>query len=368
MDNKVENREETKPLAEADKVEQGPGRTDEKPAAKAEDTKVSATPKSRKGRRRIFLIIIVIGVAAFLIWFFLLRTSAAPENTIEVSGRIESDESEVAAKTSGRIREMTVREGDQVKAGQVIAVLDDDQVKAREEQAQATVDQAEARTARARQQISVLQSLYDQTHLTVDQARLDAQGRVHQAEAQIAQAEAQLAQAEAAYTQARYDVEKFSRLLESGDVNERETRQAQSTAKSQEEVVRAARRQVDVARGALTTSRANLANPAIRAEQSEGVQQQILQAESDIKAAEADAEHARAQLTEARANRSDLKIIAPFDATVATRSAEPGEVITAGTSVVTLVDLSKVYLRAFIPEGQIGRVRVGQRARAYLDS
>jgi HlyD family secretion protein len=53
---------------------------------------------------------------------------------------------------------------------------------------------------------------------------------------------------------------------------------------------------------------------------------------------------------------------------VATRTAEPGEVVTAGTPIVTLIDLSQVYLRAFVPEGQIGRVRVGQPARVYLDS
>jgi len=50
------------------------------------------------------------------------------------------------------------------------------------------------------------------------------------------------------------------------------------------------------------------------------------------------------------------------------RSAEPGEVVVAGAPIVTIVDLSKVYLRAFVPEGEIGLVRVGQPARIYLDS
>ena len=48
--------------------------------------------------------------------------------------------------------------------------------------------------------------------------------------------------------------------------------------------------------------------------------------------------------------------------------AEPGEVVPAGTPVITLIDLSRVYLRGFIPEGQIGRVRVGQQAHVFLDS
>ena len=61
-------------------------------------------------------------------------------------------------------------------------------------------------------------------------------------------------------------------------------------------------------------------------------------------------------------------MVAPFSGTVVTRTAEPGEVVTAGTPVITLIDLSRVYLRGFIPEGQIGRVRLGQPARVFLDS
>jgi HlyD family secretion protein len=71
---------------------------------------------------------------------------------------------------------------------------------------------------------------------------------------------------------------------------------------------------------------------------------------------------------EAQANRRDLEVRAPFAGTVATRTAEPGEVVNAGTPLFTLIDLSKVYLRGFVPEGQIGRIRVGQAARVYLDS
>jgi HlyD family secretion protein len=133
-------------------------------------------------------------------------------------------------------------------------------------------------------------------------------------------------------------------------------------------VVAAARRQVEAARGAVITARANLVNPAIRSSQVAAVQGQILQAGADLAAAEADAERARAQLEEARANRQDLQVLAPFAGTVATRTAEPGEVVTAGTPIVTLVDLTQVYLRAFVPGGDIGRVRLGQPARVYLDS
>ena len=77
---------------------------------------------------------------------------------------------------------------------------------------------------------------------------------------------------------------------------------------------------------------------------------------------------AAARLQEAQANRRDLQITAPFDGVVATRTAEPGEVVSPGTAIITLLNFNDVYLRGFIAEGEIGRVRVGQAARVYLDS
>ncbi|HKE02436.1 MAG TPA: HlyD family efflux transporter periplasmic adaptor subunit [Blastocatellia bacterium] len=319
-------------------------------------------------KKVIRVIFVALTLAGALIWWFFLRGSNTPSEIISVSGRIESDDAAVAAKTSGRIREITVREGDQVKAGQVIATLDDEQVKARVDQAQSNVAQAEARLNRARHEVAVLQAQLEQSRLGVNQARVDAEGRVSQAQAHVAAAEASLARAEADYKQARADAERFTTLAEQGDAPAREGEQARAAAEAHKAVVEAARKQVEAARGASLAAKANLDNPAIRAAQATAIEQQIRQAQADIQSAEAEASRARAQLQEAVANRSDLQIIAPFDGTVATRSAEPGEVVSPGTPIMTIVNLTQVYLRAFIPEGAIGRVRAGQTARVYLDS
>jgi HlyD family secretion protein len=320
---------------------------------------------SKKVIRAVVAILLITGS---LIWWFFLRESNTPREIISVSGRIESDDAAVAAKTSGRIREITVREGDQVKAGQVIATLDDEQLKARVDQAQSNVAQAEARMSRARHEIAVLQAQLEQSRLGVNQSRLDAEGRVSQAQAHVAAAEASMARAEADYKQARADAERFTTLAEQGDAPAREGEQARAAAEAHKAVVQAARKQVEAARGGLLAAKASLDNPAIRAAQSAAIEQQIRQAQADVQSAEAEAGRARAQLQEAEANRSDLRIVAPFDGTVATRSAEPGEVVSPGTPIMTIVNLSNVYLRAFIPEGEIGRVRAGQTARVYLDS
>src|SRR5262245_64529819 len=136
-------------------------------------------------------------VTGSLTWWFFLRGPNTPREVISVSGRIEANDAAVAAKIAGRIREINVREGDQVKAGQVIATLDDEQVKARVDQAQSNVAQAEARLSRARREVAVLQAQLEQSRLGVNQARMDAEGRVSQAQAHVAAAEASLARAEA---------------------------------------------------------------------------------------------------------------------------------------------------------------------------
>jgi HlyD family secretion protein len=317
---------------------------------------------------RVVIILAVIAIGLFLLWWLFIRQPPVPHNLIQLSGRIEGDDSTVAAKNSGRIREIRVREGDRLKAGDVIAVLDEEQAAAREEQAQSSVQGAETRVTRAQEQIAVLEEQLKQAQIGTEQARLDAQGRVRQAEAQVATAEANLSQAQAAYEQARYDVEKFTRLARSGDVSDRQREQAHTTAETQAAVVESMKKQVAAAHGALMAARANLQNPPIRSSQAVAIQKQIRQAQADVAAAQSDAERARAQLKESRANRSDLTVIAPFDGTIATRVAEPGEVVSPGTAIVTMVDLSKIYLRGFVPEGDIGRVKLDQPAHIYLDS
>lgn len=320
---------------------------------------------AKKSVQIVLLFVLILGIAAATYSYY---KPVPNTQTISLSGRIESDDAAVAAKTAGHIREITVREGDQVKAGQVIAILDDDQLKAREQQAQSLVAQADAKVLQAEQQIAVLQAELQESRLGVTQSKVDAEGRVSQTQSLVAAAEANLAQAQAAYQQARYDEEKFGALAATGDIPVRDGKQYSTVAQTQKAIVDAADKQVEAARGALLAAKANLDNPAIRAAQVSGIEQRIRQAQSSIQLAEAEAARARAELVEAQANRQDLQVVASFDGTVATRLAEPGEVVTAGAPIITLVDLNAVYLRGFIPEGQIGRVRNGQQARVYLDS
>ena len=275
----------------------------------------------RRSRRGIVILAVlaVLAVAGYFIWQQFFATARVPDSIVSLSGRIEGDDSAVAPKTSGRILEIRVREGDLVRAGDTIAVLDDQQVRAREDQSRAVLLQSEARSNSSHDQIAVLQE-------------------------QLQQGEAEVQQQEASYQLALFDKEAYTRLAKTGAVSERQGKQAESTADQLAAAVAAAKRRVSATR------------------------MQLAQQQAEIASAMANTQQARAQLNEAQANRRDLTVRAPFDGTVATRTAEPGEVVTPGTAIITLIDLSRVYLRGFVPEGQIGRVKVGQPAHVYLDS
>jgi HlyD family secretion protein len=349
-------------------------------ANKAAQPRPPATPRPR--RKVLPLIVVVLGVAAFFIWRGYFANPRVPDSIITVSGRIEGDDSAVSPKTAGRIIEIRVREGDTVKAGDTIAVLDDAQVRAREEQAGAALTGAEARAKSASDQIAVYEQQLKQNELMTEQSKVDAGGRVRQAEADVAAAEADvaaaesdLAQQEASLRLAQFDNDAYQKLVKTGAASERQGKQASTTADQQAAAVAASRRRLEstrrrleAARGSLTIAQANLSNPGIRSFQADGVRKQIDQQRAEIASSDAASQQARFQLAEAEDNRRDLIVTAPFDGTVMTRAAEPGEVVQAGTAIVTLLDMSKVYLRGFVPEGQIGKVKIGQPARVYLDS
>src|SRR5579864_5212229 len=178
----------------------------------------AAAPKRSRGKM-FPLILLILAIAGFFIWRGYFANPKVPDNIVLLSGRIEGDDSAVAPKTTGRILEIRFREGDSVQAGDTIAVLDDQQVRAREEQASAALLQFEARAKSAHDQVAVL-------------------------EEQLRQGEAEVAQQEASYQLALFDKDAYMRLAKTGAVSERQGKQAESTAEQQAAAVAAAKRRV----------------------------------------------------------------------------------------------------------------------------
>lgn len=352
-------------------ADQQPINNSAEPNRPSAPSKAAAPPAAPPPRRKVIPIavgIVLVLVVAFLLWKEFFAAPKIPDSIVALSGRIEGDDSAIAPKTSGKIVDITVREGDTVTAGQIIAHLDDAQVRAKEEQAKAALADAQAKSQVARDQISVLQDQLAQNQAQSDQSKTDAAGRVRQAEADLTAAQADLAQQQAALKLAQFNSDAYTRLAKSGAVSEQQGVQYESQTAQQAAAVAAAQRKVESQRGALTTAQANLDNPRIRDAQFASTQRQIIQQKAQIAAATAEMQEAQAQLAEAQADRADLTIVAPFSGSVITRAAEPGEVVQAGTAIITLLDMSKVYLRGFITEGEIGKIKVGQAAHVFLDS
>ena len=221
----------------------------------------------------------------------------------------------------------------------------------------------------AQQQTAILQDQLNQTEMETGQASLDADSRVREAEAQLSTAEAQLAQQEASMKLAAYDRDAYTRLAKDGAVSERQGEQAQTTAESSGSDGGGGAAQRGMRRGRRSTWRGRTWRIRRSGRRSRRPFANRLRSSKRQSPARRRTRRARASnWWKRRRTVNDLTVIAPFDGTIVTRTAEPGEVIQAGTPIVTMLDLSKVYLRGFVPEGQIGRIRLGQAAHVFLDS
>jgi len=344
---------------------------------------VPALPQlGQKLNPRLLIPLSLLVAGCGLAWYFWLRPMSQSDAELELSGRIEGYETDVGAKIAGRVETVTVREGDRVRQGQTIAQLDDEEIQAQLRGATARVTNAKQQELQARLQINVLESQITEAQLNLRQSQGDAQGRITQAEATVAGAEAQLNEAQAQLSQARAELElarkdrdRFAQLARQGAATRQRFDQAQTnlatalaTVRNREAAVNAARKQVNAAQGALVQAQTTDLNPDIRNAQVEALNQQLAQARSQFKAAQAEVANAQAARQEIAARVSDLNVISPIEGVVQTRSVEPGEVVANGQTLLTLLNPQTVYLRGYIPEGDIGKVRVGQKARIFLDS
>lgn len=340
------------------------------------------SPKPAKRSFPKLLIPVGIGVLALAGWG-LWRLNQSPEaGALELSGRLEGFPTNVDAKVSGRILNLTVREGNLVEAGEPIAQLDAAELQAQRQGALARLQAAQDRAQQARSQIDVIQSQIREATLTQQQSQGETAGGVTQAEANLATTTAQLAQIQAqlqeAQTQlalARADRNRFAGLYEAGAISGQQYDQvitrfesAQETVSSQKAAVEAAERQVAAARGALTQAESRTLTPTIRSTQVQTLQQQLNVSNAQLAQAQADVANAQASVQEVEARLNDLTLTSPIAGIVQTRSVEPGTVVSPGTTLITVINPDDVFMRGFIPEGRIGEVRVGQPALVYLDS
>lgn len=174
---------------------------------------------------------------------------------------------------------------------------------------------------------------------------------------------------------ARVDRDRFAQLASQGVVPQQCYDQAQ-TALDKSEAALAARqaaiasveRQVAALEGQLMQVQTTALNPSIRSAQLTIAQRELDVARSQLLAAQAEVKSAEAARREVLARLKNLKVVSPIDGVVLARSVEPGVVVTSGRTLLTLLNPKDIYLRGFIPQGDVGKIRVGQAAQLFLDS
>ncbi|PMB30671.1 HlyD family secretion protein [Fischerella thermalis BR2B] len=344
-----------------------------------------ALPKAKLTHRSLLWWLGIAGLTLVTVaipaWYFGFRSSS-PSTVLEVSGRIEGYETDIGTKVPGRVMVVTVREGDRVQVGQVLAKLDDSEIQAQLQAAEARLAAAQQQVNQAQRQINVIQSQIEEAQLNLEQAQEDTRGRITQArsalaaaQAQWQQAQAQQEQAESALNLAQIERDRAMKLHQEGAYSQQQLDQAQTaletaqaTLRAQQAAVETARRQVNAAKGDLTSVQTTRLNPNIRQTRLQGLQEQLVIARSQWEAAQATVRQVAAERQRILAQVNDLTITSPIDGIVTARSVEPGTVVSSGKTLLTVINPNTVYLRGFIPEGEIGQIRVGQTAKVYLDS
>lgn len=317
-------------------------------------------------------------------WFGYKQFLPKPTDTraIKVSGRIEGYESNIGPKIGGRVDFMAYREGDQVKKGDVLVKISDDDVQAQLRSAQAKRQRAAALADQAGYQIGVVNNQIDEAKLRVLQSSEDMRAQIDQADANVAQADARVSETEAQLIQAQSDLklarirkERYNFLASRGAVTLDENDQVSTSAATSEAVVsaksssvEAARKQLNVSKAALAQARSARLNPRMRQSQLRAFGDQLLQAQYQLKSAKQEELSAKADEEQILANIAYLSVKSPISGIVTARVVEPGVVAVPGQTLISVIDLSTVYLRGYVPEGQIGRVRIGQKAKVFLDS
>lgn len=290
-------------------------------------------------RQLLAPLVVALGLALAAGWWW-LRQPPLPEGLIQANGRIEGDRYEVAGKLAGKVMELLAREGDWVTRGQVLVRLDDSQVRARVDQAQQAVVAMEAQVQAGRQDLEVL--------------RREVPLQVETAEAGVALARSQMATARVNAEQTGRDASRYRRLAENGTVpRQREEQMQQAWLVARNQVTSAGQ---EVQRAEKLLGQARLGQRRIQAK-----------AEA-VAALEAQLGQARAALAEAGSVLADLTISAPADGVISQRLVDLGEVVAAGAPLLEIVDLDRLYHKVYLPEKEIGKVRLGLPARIHTDA
>jgi HlyD family secretion protein len=322
----------------------------------------------------IILALAALGVAA---WIYHER-GKKPDNRIVVSGNIELTEVNIAFKTAGKLIERTVDEGDAVKKGQVIARLDRDQLVAQRERETAGLESAQSQLAQAETALewekATLAGDVEQKRGDVaanearlaefqngarPQEKLDAQAAVDSAQSEVDRSKKDWDRAQTLFkdddiSAAQFDQYRNRWESATAALKSAKERQALVLAGPRAEVIQAQQAALERSRGALKMGEANTLEMKRR--------------EQELTTRRAEIARSRASIAMIDSQLADTVEASPVDGVVLVKSADVGEVLASGTTIVTVGDIDHPWLRGYVNETDLGRVKLGSKVKVTTDS
>ena len=295
-----------------------------------------------------------------------------------ISGNIELTEVNIAFKTAGRLIERNVDEGDAAKKGQVIARLDRDQLMAQQAREAAGEQSSVAQLAQAETSLewqkatlaadveqkradlaSMEARLAEMKNGARPQEKLDAKAAVDAAASEVDRAKKDWDRAQVLYKDDDISTAQFDQYRNRWEsavaaLNQAREREALVLAGPRQEQINAQSALVERSRGALKMAEANSLEMKRR-------EQELATRRAEIARSKASLELIDTQL-------ADTIATSPVDGVVLVKSADVGEVLAAGATVVTIGDIDHPWLRGYINETDLGRVKIGSKARLTTDT
>jgi HlyD family secretion protein len=268
--------------------------------------------------KRRLLLILTVAVAVVIVaggWIAFKQFNSRRSQPLQIYGNVDIRQVNLGFRVGGRIQEMRLDEGDTVKAGELIALLDERPYQQQVNVARAQYEQAQANYAKM-----------------VNGFRKE----------EIAQARAQLAQATANVTNAELTYERQNALRQTNVISKQDLDNATA--------------QRDAAKAQEQAAAANL-NLELAGNRPE-----------DIDAARAQMEFTKANLESAEINLSDCHLIASSEGVIITRAVEPGAIVSAGTTAYSVALNEPIWIRTYIDEPDLGRIYPGMKALVYTDT
>ncbi|HEU0123935.1 MAG TPA: efflux RND transporter periplasmic adaptor subunit [Bryobacteraceae bacterium] len=321
-----------------------------------------------------FLLLAVAAAAGVYYW----RQPKEDPTRIRLSGNLEVTEVNAAFKTPGRVVEIVVKEGDKVQKGQLLARLETESLEFTRQRDAAGVAAAESALLQLRTDTDRQRDVLDREAAMRRAEIIQAEAQLRDLEAgsrsqEIGQAQAGLDDAKAQLELAKADWERAQRLFKNEDISRVQYDQAQTRLRSVTAAVQSAEQRLGLVKEgprkeSIELAKAQLVRARAALQLSEANRKELIRKAQEVALRQADIDRAKAQagMTQTQLNDSELR--AAMGAVVLARPAEPGEVLAAGSTVVTLGDTERPWLRGYITESQLGRVKLGQKVKLRTDS